>query len=126
MTEHELTLEWPDGRSEPISVSPRESVLEAAGREGVRLPADCRKGTCITCVGQVVGLEDGDENERGDDDSESADAAAAFDYRRRPAALTERERGAGYVLLCIAMPQTDCRVRVGPMVRSEVGDSPWS
>ncbi|OVE83374.1 2Fe-2S iron-sulfur cluster-binding protein [Natronolimnobius baerhuensis] len=117
MTTYEITLEWPDGRAETISVSPRESVLEAAGHEGIRLPADCRKGTCITCVGQVVGLEGGDE---------SNDAAAAFDYRRQPAALTERERADGYVLLCIAMPQADCRVRVGPMVRSEVGDSPWS
>ncbi|WP_049929020.1 2Fe-2S iron-sulfur cluster-binding protein [Halopiger goleimassiliensis] len=128
MTDHEITLEWRDGRTETVTVSPRESVLEAAQRTGVRLPYDCRKGTCITCVGQVLEVEgtDDDSDTDGADGSARPSSADAFTYRRSPAALTDDEQADGYVLLCIAVPRADCHVRVGPQVRSEVGDSPWS
>ncbi|MFC4540571.1 2Fe-2S iron-sulfur cluster-binding protein [Halosolutus amylolyticus] len=135
MTSHDVTLEWPDGRSDTVTVEPRETVLEAALREGIRLPYDCREGTCTTCVGRLLAV-DGDDSAAGggggsdaDDakssDRRSIDAATAFDYRRPPAALTEREHADGYVLLCIALAQADCRVAVGPRIRAEIGDSPW-
>lgn len=137
MTPHEVTLEWPGRRRRTVSVPPQETVLEAASRAGVRLPYDCRSGTCITCVGRVLSLEgdagsgedEVDSDETADDQAkgdESLDAARAFDYRSPPKALTDDERANGYVLLCIATPRVDCRVQVGPMVRAEVGDSPWS
>ncbi|MFA9428166.1 2Fe-2S iron-sulfur cluster-binding protein [Natronorubrum sp. A-ect3] len=122
MTAHDVTLEWPDGRHDTVTVEPRETVLEAALREGVRLPYDCRKGTCTACVGRLSSIEDDDSDVEA---SSPTNAAAAFDYRRQPEALTERERADGYVLLCIAMARADCRVAVGPMVRAELGDSPW-
>ncbi|SFC29650.1 ferredoxin [Halobiforma haloterrestris] len=122
MTEYEVTLEWPDGGTDTVAVDSRDTVLEAAQREGIRLPADCRKGTCTTCVGRVVGVDgDGATGAIG-----PVDAAEAFDYRRQPAALTDGERADGYVLLCIALPRADCRVAVGPAIRAEVGDSPWA
>ncbi|WP_049919960.1 2Fe-2S iron-sulfur cluster-binding protein [Halobiforma nitratireducens] len=120
MTEYDVTLEWPDSRTETVAVDPRETVLEVALSEGIRLPYDCREGTCITCVGRVRAVGEDDTDAEG-----AVDAADAFDYRRQPKALTEDERANGYVLLCIAVPRADCRVAVGPMVRSEVGDSPW-
>ena len=139
MTAHEVTLEWPGRRRRTVSVPPQETVLEAAGRAGIRLPYDCRSGTCITCVGRLLSLEgdagsgedeaETDTGEMGDkpaDGTEPLDAARAFDYRSPPKALTDDERADGYVLLCIATPRVDCRVQVGPMVRAEVGDSPWS
>ncbi|MCU4926047.1 2Fe-2S iron-sulfur cluster-binding protein [Halobacteria archaeon AArc-dxtr1] len=130
MTQYDVTLEWPDGRTETVAVDPRETVLEVGLREGIRLPYDCRKGTCITCVGRVlaVGEDDTGASDVVDtvDSSAAVNAADAFDYRRQPRALTERERRDGYVLLCIAVPRADCHVQVGPMVRAEVGDSPWS
>lgn len=122
MTRRDVTLEWPDGREQTIAVDPRETVLEAARREGIRLPADCRKGTCTTCVGRLLALEGDDA---ADETAESVDAAAAFDYRRPPQGLTASERADGYVLLCIATVTADCRVAVGPRIRAEVGDSPW-
>ncbi|MFP8954814.1 2Fe-2S iron-sulfur cluster-binding protein [Natrialbaceae archaeon A-arb3/5] len=128
MTEYEVTLEWPDGRKQTVGVDPRETVLEAAGRAGVRLPADCRSGTCTTCAGRVLAVDGGEfeaDNGENADEDQSIDAARAFDYRRVPEALTDRERADGYVLLCIALPRADCRVAVGPMIRSELGDSPW-
>lgn len=116
--EYDVTLEWPDGRTETVAVEPRETVLDAALREGIRLPSDCRKGTCTACVGQVIAIED----EAGDGRPHAADAV---DYRRPPRALEESDRADGYALLCIAQPRADCRIEVGPMVRSELGDSPW-
>ncbi|WP_049923169.1 2Fe-2S iron-sulfur cluster-binding protein [Halopiger djelfimassiliensis] len=126
MTEYDVTLEWPDGGTDAIPVDPQETVLEAAQRAGVRLPYDCRKGTCITCVGRLLEIENGDTDVGADGTDQPPDPADAFSYRRSPAALTDRERADGYVLLCIASPQTDCRLEVGPRVRSEVGDSPWA
>lgn len=111
---YDVTLEWPDGRSRTVGVEPRESVLDAALREGVRIPYDCRKGTCTTCVGRVVAVED-----------DALDPASALDHRRSPRALEPDDLADGYALLCIALPRADCRVAVGPMVRSELGDSPW-
>ncbi|QLG49623.1 2Fe-2S iron-sulfur cluster-binding protein [Natrinema halophilum] len=126
MTRHDVTLEWPGGSTQTIEVSEDETVLEAAQRAGARLPYDCRKGTCITCVGRLTGI--GDERAAADASGTEAplDATAAFTYRRPPAALTDSERADGYVLLCIARPRADCRIEVGPRVRAEVGDSPWA
>ncbi|PGF16122.1 ferredoxin [Natrinema sp. CBA1119] len=125
MTEHDVTLERTDGPNRTIAVDEDETVLEATQRAGVRLPYDCRSGTCITCVGRLLALEDGDESGEGERD-QPLDAAAAFTYRRPPQALTDDERADGYVLLCIAYPRANCRVKVGPRVRAEVGDSPWA
>lgn len=127
MTGHDVTLEWPNGRRESVTVGPRETVLEAALRDGVRLPYDCRTGTCTTCVGRLLSIDEEDGSDAGESaEGESIDAAEAFDYRGTPEALTDRERADGYVLLCIAVARADCRVKVGPMVRAEVGGSPWS
>ncbi|SEW27948.1 2Fe-2S iron-sulfur cluster-binding protein [Natrinema salifodinae] len=130
MTRYDVTLEWPDGRTQTIDASADETVLDAAQRCGVRLPYDCREGTCITCVGRLIGLENGTDGDETDTDADGAaqppDPADAFTYRRSPAALTDDERADGYVLLCIAHPRADCRIEVGPRVRAAVGDSPWA
>ena len=130
MTRYDVTLEWTGGSTQTIEVSEDETVLEAAQRVGARLPYDCRKGTCITCVGRLIGLEGGatdvDGGDRENETDASLDATDGFSYRRSPQALTDGERADGYVLLCIASPRTDCRIEVGPRVRSEVGDSPWA
>lgn len=140
MTSHDVTLEWTDGPSRTIEVAADETVLEAAQRAGVRLPYDCRKGTCITCVGRLLALDgggadadtdaeadsDADTDEDEDETDRPLDAADWFTYRRPPQALTESEGAEGYVLLCIASPRTDCRIEVGPRVRAAVGDSPWA
>ncbi|GAB3667175.1 2Fe-2S iron-sulfur cluster-binding protein [Halopiger thermotolerans] len=132
MTTYDVTLEWPGGRTETIDAPEQESVLEAAQRAGVRLPYDCRKGTCITCVGRLLEVGGDGESDETDADSEpngadrTPDPADAFAYRRSPAALTDGEQDDGYVLLCIAQPRTDCRLEVGPQIRAGVGDSPWA
>ncbi|NUB89959.1 2Fe-2S iron-sulfur cluster binding domain-containing protein [Haloterrigena sp. SYSU A121-1] len=128
MTSHDVTLEWTDGSTQTIAVDENESVLDAAQRAGARLPYDCREGTCITCVGRLLALEgeEGADESAEDGTERPPHAADAFTYRRAPAALTDEEQADGYVLLCIAHPQSDCRIEVGPRVRAEVGDSPWA
>ncbi|WP_122091381.1 2Fe-2S iron-sulfur cluster-binding protein [Halalkalicoccus subterraneus] len=103
---HEITLEWPDDRVETFSAEEDETVLEAAARGGIRLPYDCRSGTCAECVGQVL--------------------EGSIEHRRMPRALEESDRRDGYALLCIAVPREDCRIRTGSRLTAELGSSPWS
>jgi ferredoxin len=104
-TVHRLTLEWDDGRTEQVAATPDESVTEAADRAGVGLPAACLTGACTTCTGHLV---DGE-----------------LEHRRDPRGLKARHREQGYVLLCIAEPRADSRVRVGASVQSELVSNPW-
>jgi len=65
-----------------------ETVLEAALREGYRLPYGCRNGTCGSCKGKV--------------------AAGFVDHgKSRDTALNANERAAGMALFCQAQPRSD-------------------
>jgi CDP-4-dehydro-6-deoxyglucose reductase len=65
-----------------------ETVLEAALREGYRLPYGCRNGTCGSCKGKV--------------------AAGSVDHgNSRDTALNANERAAGMALFCQAQPRSD-------------------
>lgn len=94
-----------DARAEEIDVAADETVLEAAERAGVALPFGCRTGACGTCAGRLV---DG-----------------TVRHRRPPRALKRRHLRAGYVLVCIAEPRTDCDLRVGKDVVAELVSNPW-
>lgn len=100
----QVILEWRDGRTETVAVG-EEPILDAAERADVALPFGCRTGACATCVGRLC--------------------EGAVDHRRPPRALKERHLTAGYVLLCIASPRTDCRVEVGADVQSDLVENPW-
>lgn len=65
-----------------------ETVLEAALREGYRLPYGCRNGTCGSCKGKV--------------------AAGTVDHgRSQDTALPAAERALGMALFCQAQPRSD-------------------
>jgi CDP-4-dehydro-6-deoxyglucose reductase len=65
-----------------------ETVLEAALREGYRLPYGCRNGTCGSCKGKV--------------------AAGSVDHgKSQDTALNASERAAGMALFCQARPCSD-------------------
>ncbi len=102
---HEISLEWPGDREETFTAEPGETVLEAAVRAGIRLPYDCRTGTCAECVGRIL--------------------EGRIEHRRAPRALERDDLAANYALLCIATPCESCRIRVGPRVKTELGGSPW-
>lgn len=102
---HDIALSWRDGHETRISVAEDETVLEGAERAGVALPFGCRTGACATCTGK---LTDGE-----------------LVHAREPRALKERHLEAGYVLLCVAEPRSDCRIEVGADVQAELVSNPW-
>ena len=104
-TSHAVTLVWSDDRHETLEVEERETVLDAAERAGLGLPFGCLTGACGTCTGQVV--------------------EGRVEHARPPRALKERHREAGYALLCVAHPRSDCLVRVGSAVAGELVANPW-
>jgi ferredoxin len=102
---HAVTLRWRDGREKRVEIRADETVLDGAERRGVALPFGCRTGACATCTGR---LREGE-----------------LVYRRPPRALKPRHREAGYVLLCVAEPRSDCAIEVGAAVHSELVSNPW-
>ncbi len=49
---HSVALNFADGKTFFISVNNHELLLDAAVRQGINLPLDCREGVCGTCQGQ--------------------------------------------------------------------------
>ena len=74
-----------DGASIAFDAEPSETLLEAAARSNIFLPAACREGGCGTCrVTRKAGV------------------VALIPQQ---AALTDEERAAGDILLCRAKQQ---------------------
>jgi NAD(P)H-flavin reductase/ferredoxin len=84
----------PDNRIVPIR--PGETLLEAALREGIHMPYDCRNGGCGQCKCTVLY----GEVEMGP-------------YQK--SVLPDEERAAGKVLACITTPLSDLEVEYTPL-----------
>jgi ferredoxin len=83
-----------DGLDETIEVDEDEFILDAAEAEGFSLPFSCRAGTCSTCTGRVL---EGDIQEAGGNPD-------MF--------FNKSQRAAGFRLLCISCPTSDCTVLI--------------
>lgn len=94
-----------EGEETHLDVEAGESVLEAVERADEHVPFGCLTGACGTCTAELL---DGEVR-----------------YRRAPRALKARHIEAGYVLACVAVPETDCRLRVGASVQAELVPNPW-
>lgn len=70
-----------------IDVPDHMTILEAAAENGIDLPSQCRMGLCGVCCGMRT--EDGEVDQ----------TEGMF--------LSEQEIEEGYVLTCIAKPQSD-------------------
>lgn len=68
-----------------------ETLLEAAARQGLDLPHECRSGNCGTCRVRVV--------------------AGEVAYAQWPTALSREEAAAGFALACQAHAETDVVLR---------------
>ena len=90
---HHIALQFEDGVTRFIDAAPTETVADAAYRQGVNIPLDCRDGACGTCK---CFAESG-QFTLGDyiDD-----------------ALSEDEASQGFVLTCQMRAQSDCVIRV--------------
>ena len=67
-------------------------LLDTLEQHGVSLPYGCRYGGCISCAAKLLAGE--------------VDQSAGV-------ALNGRQMRDGYVLLCVALPQSDCTLDVG-------------
>jgi len=85
-----ITLENRDGVV--FVVDPRVPLLNSLEAHGVSLPYGCRYGGCISCAAKLL---EGSVDQRG------------------AVALNNRQLADGYILLCVARPQSDCTLAVG-------------
>lgn len=91
---HKIALNFEDGVTRFIDAKASETVADAAYRQGINIPLDCRVGACGACKCQV---ESGNY-ELGEDFIEDA--------------LSADEVAQGLALTCQMRAQSDCVVRV--------------
>ncbi|MDA8485704.1 benzoate 1,2-dioxygenase electron transfer component BenC [Pseudomonas resinovorans] len=91
---HKIALTFEDGVTRFIDANPSETVADAAYRQGINIPLDCRDGACGTCKC----FAEAGRYDLGQDYIEDA--------------LSEDEAAQGYVLTCQMRAESDCVVRV--------------
>lgn len=93
MTTYNVALNFEDGVTRVIHCDDDEKVTDAAFRQKINIPMDCRDGVCGTCKCFA---------EKGKYELEF--------YLDE--AMTEDEANEGYVLTCQMTPESDCVIRV--------------
>jgi benzoate/toluate 1,2-dioxygenase reductase subunit len=90
---YSIALNFEDGVTRMIKCSGTESVVDAAYRQGINIPMDCREGACSTCKCRV-----------------ESGSYSLGDYIEE--ALSKDEADNGHALACQMRPKTDCVVLV--------------
>ena len=97
-----ITLANKGGQS--FEVDGNEPLLNTLEGHGVSLPYGCRYGGCISCAAKLL--------------SGDVDQSAGV-------ALNGRQMAAGYVLLCVARPKSDCTFEVGVESHDQLYRNPF-
>ena len=92
---YQIALQFEDGLTRMIDCAPGEKLSDAAYRQKVNIPLDCRDGACGTCRATC---ESGHYDMPGSSYIEDA--------------LTPEEAAAGGVLACQMKPRSDCVVQI--------------
>jgi ferredoxin len=84
-----VELETPEGFRH-FDCDEDEHIWDAAAANKIFLPAICHQGRCLTCAGRLL------------------DGNVEHDH---PDAYFPEDKAEGFILLCLAMPQTEVRIR---------------
>ena len=88
-----------------LDVSADQPIYKAALDAGVQLPIGCDYGGCITCAAKLI---EGSVRQPG------------------ASALNKRQSQAGYILLCVAQPKTDCIIEEGVESHDDLYMNPFT
>ena len=91
---HSIAFNFEDGVTRFIDANVGETVADAAYRQGINIPLDCRDGACGTCKC----FAEAGQYDLGEEYIEDA--------------LSPEEAEQGFVLTCQMRAQSDCVVRV--------------
>lgn len=90
-----IAIQFEDGATRFIACAPTETISDAAYRQNINIPLDCRDGACGTCRGFCEsGVLDMPASSYIDD------------------ALTAEDAAAGFILACQARPRSDLVIQV--------------
>ncbi|MDI3330996.1 MAG: benzoate 1,2-dioxygenase electron transfer component BenC [Micrococcus sp.] len=90
---HQVALSFEDGVTKVVKVGDFETIMDAAYKARINIPADCRDGACGTCKSFC--------------DSGTFDPGDFIDD-----ALTDEELEKGYLLTCQAVPESDMSIQI--------------
>src|SRR5215207_2744746 len=90
---YNIALNFEDGLTRFIESNPGETVADAAYRQGINIPLDCRDGACGTCKAFC--------------ESGEVDPGVYIED-----ALSEDEFEQGYVLPCVMKPKSDLVLKI--------------
>lgn len=88
-----------------LDVPADKPIYQAALEAGVQLPIGCDYGGCITCAAKLI---EGRVRQPG------------------ASALNKRQSQAGYVLLCVARPKSDCVIEEGVESHDQLYMNPFT
>jgi len=87
-----------------VNVNSNESIYSAALKGSLQLPIGCNYGGCISCAARLIS---GKVKQPG------------------ATALNKRQSKAGYILLCVAQPTSDCTIEEGVESHGELYKNPF-